>query len=72
MLDYSVYLKLKPLSKFINSHQHRFVEGKSTISNLAVCNDYIISKLNTEYTDESVYTDLVRAFYMVNIDNITC
>ena len=31
-------------------------------------NDYIISKLNTGAVVESVYTDLVRAFDMVNID----
>ena len=69
MVDYLVYLKVKSvLSKFINSHQHGFVEGNSTISNSAVYYDYIISKLKTLAIVESVYTDLVRVFDMVNID----
>ena len=44
------------------------MKSKSTVTNLAVYNDFIVSKLNQGVIVEAVYTDLVRAFDTVNIE----
>ena len=44
---------------------------KSTVTNLAVYNDLIVSNLDQGVTVEVVYTDLVRDFDTVNIKLLT-
>ena len=49
MLDLLVYQQIKPyLSKFINPQQHDFMKCKSTVTNLTVYNNFIVSNLNQE------------------------
>ena len=42
------------------------MKSKSTVTNLAVYNDFIVSNLNQEVIVEAVYTDLISAFDTVN------
>lgn len=47
---------------FIIEEQHGFVEKKSTVSNLALINEAIISAIDTRKQLDVVYTDFAKAF----------
>lgn len=69
MFDYLVYIKSYPyFRKFITPHQHGFLEGRSTVTNLTVYSEFIHDNLNLNKVVDSIYIDFTRAFDLVNLN----
>lgn len=50
------------LSNYFSPHQHGFLKGKSTVSNLLLLNDYITLAMDSGHQVDVVYTDYSKAF----------
>lgn len=71
MFEHLVKLKVFPyLKKFIIQNQHGFLEGRF-VTNLTIYSEFITSHFNNGVILESIYTDLTRAFDLVNF-NLIC
>lgn len=46
----------------LNDFQHGFLPGRSTVSNLALFNDYLTESMDTGYQVDVIYTDYSKAF----------
>lgn len=69
MMDSLVYDKTYQfLRKFFVPDQHGFIERKSTVTNLVVYLDFITSSINKGAVVHSMYSDISKAFDLVNID----
>lgn len=72
MLDYLVFSKSYPyFRKYIIPNQHGFLDGRSTVTNLAVYSEFIMSNLNLGKVVDSIYIDFSRAFDLVNLNLLT-
>ena len=47
---------------FISIEQHGFFQGRSTITNLAVYQDFLVRSVESGHQVDSIYTDLAKAF----------
>ena len=66
-LDFLVSCKLQFYCKnIISIHQHGFMRGRSTASNLLTFTDYVVSALDNRTQVDAVYTDFSKAFDRVN------
>lgn len=69
LFDCLVYTKMfKYFRKFIVENQHGFINGRSTVTNLAIYSEYIYNHLNNSVPVDSIYTDFSRAFDVVNLN----
>lgn len=69
MLDSLVYDKIIVyFKKFVTDKQHGFFADRSTVTNLCVYHDYLVNNLNKGLVVDAIYTDLTRAFDLVNVD----
>lgn len=53
-------------SRYINSVQHGFYRGRSTATNLAVYQNFLVTSVEQGHQVDSIYTDLSKAFDSVN------
>lgn len=69
MMDFLMYTKLFPyFRKYIVPHQHGFLESRSTITNLSIYTNFIVSQNNVGKAVDSIYIDFTRAFDLVNLN----
>ena len=53
---------------FINEHQHGFVKGRSTLTNLTDYSNYLLKNIENGNQIDAVYTDFSKAFDKINQD----
>lgn len=69
LIDKLVFDKISPyIFKFITPTQHGFTPFKSTQTNLCTYLEYISDSVNNKNIVDAIYTDLSRAFDVVNFD----
>ena len=56
----------KTYKRYINPTQHGFYQGRSTATNLAVYQNFLVSSIEQGHQVDSIYTDLFKAFDSVH------